>query len=558
MAAVTLWGRLNLRWQAAIAVVLPCAAVAIFSSIYFPSRLNDQAEESLEQKARALGALASAEVAPVLRLINDGLSQPEDLDNVFAGSAGGAKAMRKATPGPAPAGATNEVDLSGSDVEYIGVLRVKGLSVTPDPTTVIRKSGTLPGIPLAVPVRAEDGKPGGCDLDRGMSLVLRCYVRDAESEGLFVAAFKRDALIEAQRQNQTVGLWSAFGAGALGLLLAWAFSRALAEPVAQLTQAAREVASGDVSVQAIEVSAAGEIRSMAGSFNEMLASLRSLVGQMVQLTGRLGSASQGLIGASQDQEHVTSQQAAYAQEIAATFEELSRTAEQISASTEVVETAARNTNEAVEQARQVVSQVVGGISDIRTESKEVAEAIAKLNSDLQQVSKIAQVINAVAERSDLLALNAALEGTKAGEVGRGFSLVAAEMRKLAESVSGSARDIGRIVEKIHESGNEAVAKARVGVASSDKGVQVAEQASELFQRIVELARGTTEAAQQISIATRQQRQSSEQAVQGARNVADLVKQGVDATGRTHLIAQDLQAVARALSAVTSKFKVVES
>jgi methyl-accepting chemotaxis protein len=89
-------------------------------------------------------------------------------------------------------------------------------------------------------------------------------------------------------------------------------------------------------------------------------------------------------------------------------------------------------------------------------------------------------------------------------------------------------------------------------------VKVAEQVSEVFHRIVELARGTTEAAQQIAIATRQQRQSSEQAVQGARNVADLVKQGVDATGRTNKIAQDLQSVAQALTSVTGRFKVVRS
>ena len=150
----------------------------------------------------------------------------------------------------------------------------------------------------------------------------------------------------------------------------------------------------------------------------------------------------------------------------------------------------------------------------------VADAIVGLNQDLQQVSKIAQVINQVAERSDLLALNAALEGTKAGEVGRGFSLVAAEMRKLAENVSASARDIARIVEKVQDSGEEAASKARVGMATSDRGVEVAEQASSVFQRIVELARGTSEAARQITIATRQQRQSSEQAVQGARNVAE--------------------------------------
>jgi methyl-accepting chemotaxis protein len=84
---------------------------------------------------------------------------------------------------------------------------------------------------------------------------------------------------------------------------------------------------------------------------------------------------------------------------------------------------------------------------------------------------------------------------------------------------------------------------------------VAEQARVSFEQILELSRGTREAAQQIAVATRQQRLSSEQAVQGARNVADLVKQGVDATGRTTRIAQDLQSSVDALTTVTGKFKV---
>lgn len=523
--SVGLWSRLSLRSQVAIAILLPCTALPVFSSLYFPNRLNRQAQESLDSRARALGALASAEIGPALRLIRDGLYDVENFDKVFKGIK------------------------AGGDVEYLGVFQADG-------KTLLRGDGELPPGPFKTPATAKAS--GDCELEHGELLLVRCLMREKDAEGLFVAAFRRDSLVKGQRENLLVGLSSLAVAMLGGLVLAFVFSRALAEPVVQVTQAAREVASGDVTVSAIEVSAAGEIRSMASSFNEMLANLRNLVTQMVSLTERLSGAAKGLTGASQDQEHVTNQQAAYAQEIAATFEELSRTAEQISSSTDVVEMAARRTNEAVEEAKAVVSQVAAQITDIRTESKEVAEAILKLNQDLREVSKIAQVINAVAERSDLLALNAALEGTKAGEVGRGFSLVAAEMRKLAENVSVSARDIGRIVETVQESGNQAVSKARLGVAASDRGVKVAEQASEVFQRIVELARGTTEAAQQITTATRQQRQSSDQAVQGARNVADLVKQGVDATGRTNRIAQDLQGVAEALTNLTGKFKVVRS
>ena len=129
------------------------------------------------------------------------------------------------------------------------------------------------------------------------------------------------------------------------------------------------------------------------------------------------------------------------------------------------------------------------------------------------------------------------------------------MRKLAENVAVSARDIGRLVESVQASGDQAVSKAREGVGASDRGVAVAEKASAVFQQIVELSRGTKEAAQQIAIATRQQKQSSEQAVQGARNVADLVKQGVDATGRSTKIAHDLKSAVAALSDVTRRFKV---
>lgn len=559
---VNFWGRLDLRAQAAIAVLLPCIAVVLFSTFYFPRRLNAQAQESLEQKARALGALASAEIAPTVRLIADSLAAPEDLDKVFEGIASG----RAKASAPTAAKAGGETDLSGSDVEFIAVIQASGQSrVTATAEAVVRKAvqggGELPIKQFDVPrgLQAEEGRAQGrCELDEGPILVMRCLVKDrAEqaAEALLVAGFKKDALLRAQWENQLVGIYSGVGAALLGLVLAFVFGRALAGPVGLVTQRAREVAQGDVTVSAIEVAASKEIRSMASSFNEMLGSLRNLVGQTVSLTAKLSAASKGLLGASQDQEHVTSQQAAYAQQIAATFEELSRTAEQIASTTEAVEAAARNTNEAVEQAQQVVSEVVSGINEIRGESKQVAAAISRLNADLQQVSKIAQVINTVAERSDLLALNAALEGTKAGEVGRGFSLVAAEMRKLAENVSASARDIGRIVEKVQESGADAVSKAEAGVEVSARGVKVAQQATEVFGRISELARGTTDAAQKILVATRQQRQSSEQAVQGARNVADLVKQGVDATGRTNRIAQDLQGVAQALDEVAGRFKV---
>jgi methyl-accepting chemotaxis protein len=503
----------------ALAVLVPSIVISVLSNVYFPPKQRELAEARLRGQGEAVARLARAQAGDIL-------------------------AAPEAEQGPRLQRLFDEVGSDKGGVSFQAVLEPNG--------SPLLQRGTLPsGINVHQVLKATEACDGKLLSGAGMILV-RCAM---EGGGSYVLGYDTKLIHNEVRTFLLPGLTLFVAAALLGLLLAFFIGRAITEPVTRMTEAAREVTKGDVSRSNLDVSAAGEVHLMAQSFSEMLSTLRGTVAELVSRTEQLSSASRGLTGASADQEHVISQQAAYAQQIAATFEELSRTAEQISSSTEVVESSARRTHEAVAEAMAVVAQVVAGINDIRIESKGVAESIVGLNQDLQQVSKIAQVINQVAERSDLLALNAALEGTKAGEVGRGFSLVAAEMRKLAENVSASARDIARIVEKVQDSGEEAASKARVGMATSDRGVEVAEQASSVFERIVELARGTSEAARQITIATRQQRQSSEQAVQGARNVAELVKQGVDATGRTTRIAQDLQAVAEGLTAVTGRFKV---
>ncbi len=533
MASV--WGKLSLRFQAAIAVVAPTLVVALFASTYFPNRLNHQAREALERQARSVGQLAASNVAPTMRLIGDSLATPNELNGIFEG-------IR-----------------AGGQVVNLGVFTVDSAHVTRDgERRVLTLEAREPAVQVLgdLPVgRYDVPRPGECFTTFGSTLDVHCAAKDQDAEVLLVAKWSLVELAEQQRENQAAGLWVLLVAVAAGLILALVMSGAIAGPLGVVSRVAQELASGDVTVARVEVAGANEVQSMASSVNEMLSSLRSLVTQMVSLTSDLSNAAKGLITASSDQERVTSQQSAYAQQIATTFEELSQTAEMITRSTEIVEQAAGRTNYAVDEGRALVNEMVAGMTTIRHEAKEVADAIAQLNSELQQVGRIAQVIKQVADRSDLLALNAALEGTKAGEVGRGFSVVAAEMRKLAENVAQSAKDIGRIVERVQASSDLAVRRATQGVESSDRGAAMAQRASSAFGQILELSRGTKEAAQQIAVATRQQRQSSEQAVRGARNVADLVKQGVDATSRTTRIAQGLQASVTALTEVTGRFKV---
>lgn len=520
-----MWGRLSLRWQVAIAVLLPSLAVAAFTSAYFPDRQREFSLERLRSQAQVVAALAADQAALILQERQAG--QPP-WGEVAGESARLARLF-------------DRVEKAG-EVAFQALLGPEG--------RVVYARGDLPR--EVVPA---EGQEGCAPVSLVRQPAVRCSLPGGYTYALGLGDRQLQQELEAFRGPTVLVYASAL---VFGLICAFLLGRLITEPIMRIIDAAREVARGEVSLRSVEVVGAGEVRQLAEAFNDMLGTLRGTVSELLNRIEQLASASKGLGGASSDQDHVIAQQAAYAQQIAATFEELSRTAEQISGSTEVVESSARRTHEAVAEAMAVMAQMVDGINDIRGGAAGVTESIVGLNQDLQQVAKIAQVINQVAERSDLLALNAALEGTKAGEVGRGFSLVAAEMRRLAENVQASAKDIARIVEKVLDSGNEAATRARQGMAISDRGVEVAQQASTVFQRIVELARGTSEAAKQITVATRQQRQSSEQAVLGARNVADLVKQGVDATSRTNRIAQDLRSLAEGLTALTGRFRVGRS
>jgi methyl-accepting chemotaxis protein len=144
------------------------------------------------------------------------------------------------------------------------------------------------------------------------------------------------------------------------------------------------------------------------------------------------------------------------------------------------------------------------------------------------------VIREIADRSDLLALNASLEGTRAGEAGRGFALVAAEMRKLAERVTASVTDIKKLVSDVR--------------ASVSATVLATEESSTL-------AEGTTESARQINLVTQQQRSGTEQAGQSMRDVATMITQSLAATQQVRSLAEDLKGQADNLNGLVARFRL---
>jgi methyl-accepting chemotaxis protein len=215
------------------------------------------------------------------------------------------------------------------------------------------------------------------------------------------------------------------------------------------------------------------------------------------LAKKLTRLSQNLAGLARSQETASSQQVSAIDETRGTMEMMMASAQQIAESS---------------------SAVLGNAERTVTGNRDVAHRIQELNNHAERVAEILAAIMQVADRTDLLALNAALEGTKAGEAGRGFTLVAAEMRRLAESVMESVAGIRRLMNDMRSASQSAVQAGREGIALSEE---------------------TTRSARDIALVTQQQRKATEQVGRSMDDMAATVSDAMSSTRQTASTAQDL-------------------
>jgi len=223
----------------------------------------------------------------------------------------------------------------------------------------------------------------------------------------------------------------------------------------------------------------------------------TLARPMLELASKLTRLSSDLAGLARSQESASTQQVSAIDETRGTMEVVLASAQQIA---------------------ETSSMVLGNAERTVTGNRDVAHRIQELNNHAERVAEILAAIMQVADRTDLLALNAALEGTKAGEAGRGFTLVAAEMRRLAESVMESVAGIRRLMNDMRTASQSAVQAGHEGIALSEE---------------------TTRSARDIALVTQQQRKATEQVGHSMDDMAATVSEAMASTRKTASTAEDL-------------------
>lgn len=276
--------------------------------------------------------------------------------------------------------------------------------------------------------------------------------------------------------------------------------------------------------------------------------------QQVELGSELSAAAAELQMTSQQQASGATQQASAVSEVSTTVEELGATARQIAQASDHVAQAAQQTLEHLSNGQVAVDENVQAMERIRSRMQDISARVLSLGERSHQIGEIINLINNISDETHLLALNAAIEAAGAGEHGRRFAVVAAEVKSLANRTLAAAKEVQGVIAEIRQATNAAVLAAEEGGKEVELGAELAYRAGQVMDTILMMAERTAQSASEIGMATAQQQSASEQVVEAMREIAEVARQSASGSRQMAESSAMLTAIADRLNGVNQRLK----
>ena len=363
-------------------------------------------------------------------------------------------------------------------------------------------------------------------------------------------------------------VWTAlFGAVAMGLCAivgsyAWrrAFKRRVLEPLRDLGGIMTQAGKGDLTVRA-EAPHDDEIRLLVTECNALIASLAGIAAGVRQSADSVFNAATQLSAASQEINASSMEISASVQQIAHGAELQSRKVEETSAAMESIsetigavaaraEEASRTSEDASQVAvrgEQATHEAISKMDDVRDAIQVLAGSVEMLGTRSQEIGAIVDVITSIADQTNLLSLNAAIEAARAGESGRGFSVVAEEVRKLAEGSGKAAEQIGDLIKEVQQETAKALKYMDIGTAEVRAGAEVVGRSGDALREITEAALRTAAVAREIAAATSEQARRTSDVDRAMHDIAAVVEENAASAEQTAAATQQQTACMQEVS-----------
>ncbi|WP_224372628.1 methyl-accepting chemotaxis protein, partial [Hyalangium versicolor] len=375
------------------------------------------------------------------------------------------------------------------------------------------------------------------------------------SDWLYIAVLDRDEAYALVRQSVLAAVLMLVIFGGVALVGSFLMARRMVQPIQALNEAVgRIVRDGDLT-QEIHVHSTDEIGQLATSFGAMVRKLREVPLSLQESAQVLTAAVKNLTTSTQEQSQAITQQASALQETQVTAQEIKETSVVAAQKAESVLAVVDRADDLSKAGSVAIEDSLSNLADIRERVGEIAGKINELSARTLQIGSITQTVTKLADQSNMLALNAAIEAVRSGEHGKGFSVVAKEIRTLADQSLKATERVNKILEDVSMAIRETVQITEKGAQRMEAGLVQVKTSGENLRELSTIVRENASAVRQISAAVSQQNAGVSQVFAAVSDLNRMMEESVARLDSTHQATAELQAVTERVVGIVKSYRV---
>ena len=338
------------------------------------------------------------------------------------------------------------------------------------------------------------------------------------------------------------------------LVTSWLITKSITSPLRNAVAIAGKIAQGDLTMPVVAGSG-DETGLLLEAIKHMVENLRDMVSQTASISNSIASAANQLHSTSGQIATGAEEVASQTGTVATASEEMSQTSADIARNCTMAADASRNTTDSANTGAKVVNETITGMNVIAEQVRQTSKTVEALGSRSDQIGAIVGTIEEIADQTNLLALNAAIEAARAGEQGRGFAVVADEVRALAERTTKATREIGEMIKAIQRETGEAVRAMEMGVQQVEKGAASSQKSGHALEEILGRISEVSMQISQIATAAEEQTATTSEVAMNIQQITEVVHQTARGAEETSKAAADLNGQAQRLQTLVSRFRL---